>query len=117
MASEVLYQGVEPDGVQVTFGSPDATGNFCAWHGLNVLLVRNNNGTLSRTVTVDNFVPCTYDPDPSIHDEAVVVAANSIAAINIGEARFKDDQKRVNWTYSDAAADLEVAVIRRADKS
>jgi len=79
--------------------------------GKEFLLVKNSHATLPRTVTIDSVTPSNYATDVNV---AVVVAALTEAIIKLPApaSRWKQAGGEVDFTYSDAAADLTVGAFR-----
>lgn len=83
--------------------------------GQMVIHVKNSHADSPRTVTIDTFMPCNYGMDTE-HDVAVVVEGidpgpNEVVIGPFPKSRFNDAEGKIQITYSDAAADLTIAVV------
>lgn len=85
--------------------------------GVEFFQILNSHATLARTVTFDSPGTCSFNVAANAaHDMAVVVPgvtgapANRVLVGPFPTTRFNDGNARVQVTYSDAAADLTVAV-------
>ena len=103
---QIVLAGIIP-----TYEVCAAGGDEFVNSGQIVIHVKNVNGSLARTVTIDCYTPCNYGLDTE-HDVAVVVAGPGESVIGpFPKARFNDANGRVQITYSDSAADLSIAVV------
>jgi hypothetical protein len=91
-----------------------AAGDSVAWNAENILMIENSHVSEARTVTIANK-KSVFGLAASSFNQAVTVAAGKIRMVHIGSDRFKDATTALTeWTYSDSAADLTVAVVRRS---
>lgn len=98
-------------GVVPTYNACAAGGDEFVNNGRISIHVRNAHGADPRTVTIDSQTGCNQEA--SDHDIAVVItAANDEKVIGpFPKVRFDDGDGKVQITYSDAAADLTIALI------
>lgn len=83
--------------------------------GQTVIHIKNAHADTARTITIDTYTKCNYGKDTE-HDVAVVVngiapGPNEVVIGPFPKSRFNDANGRVQITYSDAAADLTIAVV------
>jgi len=104
-------------GATLSLAAAAAGGDSFPNTGVEYFQILNSHATLPRTVTFDSPGTCNFGlAANAAHDMAVVVPGVSGAPANrvvIGPfpvGRFNDGNSRVQVTYSDAAADLTVAV-------
>ena len=98
-------------GVAFTKAAAAAGGDSFPNTGKEFFHITNAHATLPRTVTFDAPGTCNFGVAHNNHDKAVVVAA--LTTMTIGPfptPAYNDGNGRVQATYSDAAADLTVAV-------
>ncbi len=94
-------------------------GDTFANSGREFVLVRNDHATDPRTVTFDAPGTCDFElAAHANHDLAVVVVAQTQEMIGpFSLTRFNDASGLVHVTYSDAAADLTIAVVAAASNA
>jgi len=104
-------------GATLTLSAAAAGGDSFPNTGIEYFHILNSHATLPRTVTFDSPNTCNFNLAASAaHDLAVVVPGVSGAPANrviigpFSNVRFNDGNNRVQISYSDAAADLTVAV-------
>ena len=105
-------QVVEPKvGVIPTYTACAAGGDEFVNNGRVSIHIRNAHGADPRTITIDSQTGCNQEA--SDHDIAVVItAANDEKVIGpFPKARFDDAAGKVQITYSDAAADMTIALM------
>lgn len=99
-------------GAVATMAAAAAGGDSFPNTGVEFFRVTNGHATLARTVTFDSPGSCSFGlAAHAAHDSVIVVAA--LTSVRIGPfpvGRFNDANNRVQVSYSDAAADLTVAV-------
>lgn len=106
-ASEIISQECTSAGLEVTFESANADGNYFTNNGRKVLRVKNGGGA-DITITVDSPTECDQG---FTHDVEVTVTASEERDIGpFKTTRFNDSNGRVNITYSGVTS-VTVAVI------
>jgi hypothetical protein len=103
-------QTIDDDGTVVTFQAAAAGGDKASPGYGNVLEVVNAHATLSRTVTL--VTPITVS-GLAVTDRTLVVAALTTGRIHLKPPEiYTSTDGLMDITYSDAAANLTVAVVR-----
>lgn len=105
---QIVLAGIVP-----TYNTAKATGDGDEFvnSGQIVIHVKNAHADTARTVTIDTYTKCNYGLDTE-HDVAVAIAGQSEKVIGpFPKNRFNDAEGKVQITYSDAAADLTIAVV------
>jgi hypothetical protein len=104
-------------GATLALAAAAAGGDSFPNTGVEYFHVLNSHATLSRTVTFDSPNTCNFNlANNAAHDMAIVVLgitgapANRVVIGPFSVVRFNDGSNRVQVSYSDAAADLTVAV-------
>lgn len=108
---------LDTTGATLTLAAAAAGGDSFPNTGVEYFHILNSHATLPRTVTFDSPNTCSFGLSANAaHDVAVVVPgvasapANRVVVGPFPTKRFNDANNRVQVTYSDAAADLTVAV-------
>jgi hypothetical protein len=108
----LTVQRPKTDGVALTKVAASPGGDSFPNTGKEFLNVTNANATAPRTLTIDSPGTCSFGlTNNNVHDQVVIIAALTTKLIGpFSAARFNDPNSRVQVSYSDAAADLTVAV-------
>lgn len=116
----LAVQRPSPTGASLALSAAASGGDQFANDGQVTVQILNSHATAARTITFDSPQSCSFGLSANAaHDRAVVVPGVSSAPANrvvIGPFpvdRFNDGNGNVQVTYSDAAADLTVAVQSR----
>ena len=101
----VILTGIEDPALVAV----DPTGDYFTNSGRTFIKVKNAHGSESRTVTVVSQVNCNY----GLNHAAPVTLAAGVTKIfgPFPKWRFNDSDGYAQVTYSDAGADLTIAVI------
>ena len=111
----LAVQTVAPAGGVLTKVAAAAGGDSFSNTGDEIFNITNAHATLSRTVTFVAQGTCNFGIAHANHNRAVVILALTTQQIGpFSGSQFNDGNARVQVTYSDAAADLTVAVQKPA---
>lgn len=99
-----------------TFANAAVGGDSFPNTGVEFVVIKNNHASAPRTVTFDSPGQCSFGAAANAaHDQPVIVAAQTERLAGpFSKARFNDANGRVAMTYSDAAADIQIAVLAPA---
>lgn len=103
-------------GAAVSKAAANAGGDSFPNTGQEFVEITNNNATDPRTVTFDSPGTCNFGVSANAaHDAPSTIAAQTSKIIGpFPTPRFNDANNRVQMSYSDAGADLQIAVFRQA---
>ncbi|MCK5642198.1 MAG: hypothetical protein KAJ19_15440 [Gammaproteobacteria bacterium] len=112
MATLAVQVAEVKTGVVPTYNAVAGGGDEFVNNGRISIHVRNAHGADPRTITINSQTGCNQES--SDHDIAVVItAANDEKVIGpFPKARFDDANDKVQLTYSDAGADLTIALMQ-----
>ena len=96
-------------GTELLIGPPDPAGDSVVNTGVESVFLSNSHATLPRTVT---FAAPELCDQGGTHPLVIVVAAQALLMVGpFKSTRFTDSNGNLTWTYSDAAADMSIAVV------
>lgn len=107
-ASQLTVQQVLNTGLEATFSSANADGNYFINDGKTFIEIVNSDGS-DHNIVIDSPVECNQG---SSHDITVTVTAGERRHIGpLSKSRFNDDNGYVNVTYS-AVTSVTIAVMK-----
>lgn len=112
MATLTVQVAEVKTGIVPTYGACAGGGDEFVNNGRIAIHVRNAHAADPRTVTINSQEGCNQEAGD--HDIAVeITAANDEKVIGpFPKDRFNDGDGKVQLTYSDAAADMTIAVVQ-----
>lgn len=106
--ADIAVQKITKDGITPTFVAAAAGGDTFTNNGKTFLIVKNANGTTSRTVTIDSLVECNQGFDHNIQVSVPALDEKWIGPFE--PSRFNNSAGKTSVSY-DSELDLTIAAI------